>query len=185
MRRKVSFASIPPLDPQNAVEPQPSQFPPALALPNNNFLVAHENRHSPLLNNYNINPQESAHDHHPVLGHNRVIANSPQIDDDRILEIRNDNVSPVDMGPANNNHRLQNEVDQEVRALLSLPPINIPPNQRMSTPQQMSCQLMEHQKVGLSWLLGQEEDKSKMGGLLAGMLQFGSHPLTFTFTSPY
>lgn len=33
---------------------------------------------------------------------------------------------------------------------------------------QMSCTLMEHQKIGLTWLIEQEMDSKKKGGLLAG-----------------
>ncbi|KAF3771093.1 hypothetical protein M406DRAFT_336613 [Cryphonectria parasitica EP155] len=65
------------------------------------------------------------------------------------------------------------ELQQDVRNLLVLPPINIPREQRVQTPRQMRCQLMEHQKVCLSWLMRQEEDRNKRGGLLADGMGLG------------
>jgi hypothetical protein len=65
----------------------------------------------------------------------------------------------------------QNGHHENVQKLLVLPDIDIPPRLRKETPRQMaeSCKLMEHQKVCLTWLVRQEEDKHKKGGLLAGM----------------
>jgi hypothetical protein len=57
----------------------------------------------------------------------------------------------------------------DVQNLLVLSEVNIPPRQRKQTPKQMSCDLTEHQKIGLTWLLEQEKDRKKKGGLLAGM----------------
>lgn len=60
---------------------------------------------------------------------------------------------------------------RDIKKLLNLPDIYYPPELRKQTPMQMadSCTLMEHQKICLTWLLNQEEDKHKKGGLLAGM----------------
>lgn len=57
----------------------------------------------------------------------------------------------------------------DIRKLLKMPEIEIPPEQRSNTPREMSCKLMEHQKVALKWLKDQEKDRHKRGGLLAGM----------------
>lgn len=71
-------------------------------------------------------------------------------------------------------HSSQNDHHENVQKLLVLPDIDIPPRLRKQTPRQMadSCKLMEHQKVCLTWLVRQEEDKHKRGGLLAGMEWF-------------
>lgn len=65
----------------------------------------------------------------------------------------------------------QKDHHENLQKLLVLPDIDIPPHLRRETPRQMaaSCRLMEHQKVCLTWLLRQEEDKYKQGGLLAGI----------------
>lgn len=66
--------------------------------------------------------------------------------------------------------QFQNDsVRDDVENLLVLSEVNIPPNQRKQTPKQMSCALTEHQRIGLTWLLEQEKDKQKKGGLLAGL----------------
>lgn len=57
---------------------------------------------------------------------------------------------------------------EDIRKLLKMPEIEIPPEKRANTPIQMSCQLMEHQKVALKWLKDQEKIRHKRGGLLAG-----------------
>lgn len=57
---------------------------------------------------------------------------------------------------------------EDIRKLLKMPEIEIPPEQRADTPMQMSCKLMEHQKVALKWLKDQEKNRHKRGGLLAG-----------------
>ena len=68
----------------------------------------------------------------------------------------------------------------DVQNLLVLSEVNIPPRQRKQTPKQMSCDLTEHQKIGLTWLLEQEKDRKKKGGLLAGMSHIWSQ-----FSWPY
>ena len=57
----------------------------------------------------------------------------------------------------------------EIQELLSLPEIDIPKTQRKQTPPTMLCNLLEHQKACLSWLMQQELNVHKKGGLLAGM----------------
>lgn len=59
---------------------------------------------------------------------------------------------------------------EDIRKLLRMPETEIPPEERVNTPIQMSCKLMEHQKVALQWLKDQENDRHKRGGLLAGKL---------------
>lgn len=63
------------------------------------------------------------------------------------------------------------EQPERLQELLALPPVSIPPGQRERTPYQMACMLMEHQKVCLTWLVQQEDDPNKKGGLLAGKSQ--------------
>lgn len=69
----------------------------------------------------------------------------------------------------------QNDHHENVQKLLVLPDIDVPPQLRKETPRQMaeSCKLMEHQKVCLTWLVRQEEDKHKKGGLLADTMGVG------------
>ncbi|KAI2464098.1 SNF2 family N-terminal domain-containing protein [Annulohypoxylon bovei var. microspora] len=62
---------------------------------------------------------------------------------------------------------------QAVQHLLLLPDIDIPPEQRKATPHAMSCTLMDHQKVCLTWLMEQEDDPNKRGGLLADTMGLG------------
>lgn len=63
----------------------------------------------------------------------------------------------------------QKEAREQLIKLLRIPDVDIPPDERIGTPLQMACQLMEHQKVALQWLKDQEDDKYKRGGLLAGI----------------
>ncbi|KAI1101828.1 SNF2 family N-terminal domain-containing protein [Jackrogersella minutella] len=60
-----------------------------------------------------------------------------------------------------------------IQHLLSLPDIDIAPEQRKGTPNAMSCTLMDHQKVCLTWLTEQEKDPNKRGGLLADTMGLG------------
>lgn len=62
----------------------------------------------------------------------------------------------------------------DVQNLLVLSEVDIPPSQRKHTPKQMSCDLTEHQRIGLTWLLEQEKDRKKKGGLLAGLSYLSS-----------
>jgi hypothetical protein len=48
----------------------------------------------------------------------------------------------------------------------------IPPEQRQQTPRAMSSKLMEHQKLGLTWLMKMEEGSAK-GGILADEMGLG------------
>ncbi|KAI1410249.1 hypothetical protein F5Y13DRAFT_202377 [Hypoxylon sp. FL1857] len=51
--------------------------------------------------------------------------------------------------------------------------IDIPPDKRASKPHALSCELLEHQKVGLTWLMQQEDDPNKRGGILADTMGLG------------
>lgn len=71
---------------------------------------------------------------------------------------------------SHNAQRFQDDSTRDdVENLLVLSELNIPPHKRKQTPKQMSCALTEHQKIGLTWLLEQEMDRQKKGGLLAGL----------------
>lgn len=74
---------------------------------------------------------------------------------------------------ASHSHNAQQFQDDsgrdDVKNLLVLSEVNIPPHKRKQTPKQMSCALTEHQKIGLTWLLEREMDRQKKGGLLAGL----------------
>lgn len=61
---------------------------------------------------------------------------------------------------------------EDIQKLLSLPEIDIPPDERKNTPAAMSCKLLEHQKVCLTWLM-EQEDSHKKGGLLADTMGLG------------
>ncbi|KAI1645923.1 SNF2 family N-terminal domain-containing protein [Daldinia loculata] len=63
--------------------------------------------------------------------------------------------------------------EKEIQNFLTMPEIDISPEQRKSTPASMSCTLMEHQKVCLTWLIQQEEDIHKKGGILADTMGLG------------
>ncbi|KAJ4424196.1 hypothetical protein N0V82_001062 [Gnomoniopsis sp. IMI 355080] len=59
------------------------------------------------------------------------------------------------------------------RLFQNMPEIEIAPEDRANTPRQMSCKLMEHQKVALKWLKDQENNLDKKGGLLADTMGLG------------
>ncbi|RYP46642.1 hypothetical protein DL768_007187 [Monosporascus sp. mg162] len=63
--------------------------------------------------------------------------------------------------------------EEDIQRLLSLPDIDIPSSQRKETPRAMSCALMEHQRVCLTWMIQQEQDSHKKGGLLADTMGLG------------
>ncbi|KAI2619886.1 SNF2 family N-terminal domain-containing protein [Hypoxylon sp. NC1633] len=67
----------------------------------------------------------------------------------------------------------QESQQREIQKLLSMPEIDIAPEQRRGTPAAMACTLMEHQKVCLTWLIHQEEDEHKKGGILADTMGLG------------
>jgi hypothetical protein len=72
--------------------------------------------------------------------------------------------------PLNNTLDFQDDGRQDdVENLLNPSEVNIAPHRRKKTPKQMLCALTEHQRIGLTWLLEQENDRKKKGGLLAGM----------------
>ncbi|KAK6344981.1 hypothetical protein TWF718_006926 [Orbilia javanica] len=49
---------------------------------------------------------------------------------------------------------------------------NKPPSDRLQTPPELAIKLMEHQKIGLTWLVKQEESRNK-GGILADDMGLG------------
>ncbi|KAJ4388636.1 hypothetical protein N0V93_006095 [Gnomoniopsis smithogilvyi] len=57
---------------------------------------------------------------------------------------------------------------EQTPALLDLPEVNIPIDERVETPRALVCELLAHQRVGLTWLIRQEEDPEKRGSILAG-----------------
>jgi SNF2 family DNA or RNA helicase len=52
------------------------------------------------------------------------------------------------------------------------PDEDLPPELRKGTPAEMQCALLEHQKLGLTWLIRQEESNNK-GGILADDMGLG------------
>lgn len=70
---------------------------------------------------------------------------------------------------------------EDVRRFLSLPETEIPPEERMGTPVAMNCRLMPHQMCGLTWMVRQEEDDDKRGGLLAGKFPSLSSMIAFAY----
>ncbi|KAI1395553.1 SNF2 family N-terminal domain-containing protein [Hypoxylon fuscum] len=63
--------------------------------------------------------------------------------------------------------------EKDIQGLLKMPEIDIPPEQRLKTPVGMACTLMDHQRVCLTWLVKQEKDPHKKGGLLADTMGLG------------
>ncbi|POS79014.1 DNA repair protein RAD5 [Diaporthe helianthi] len=61
----------------------------------------------------------------------------------------------------------------DVQNLVVLSEMNIPPSKRRHTPKQMACDLTEHQRIGLTFLLQQENDRNKKGCLLADGMGLG------------
>ncbi|KAI9882951.1 MAG: putative 26S proteasome regulatory subunit [Watsoniomyces obsoletus] len=63
---------------------------------------------------------------------------------------------------------------EEIRTLLGniRPDMELPPENRQGTPEQMKKPLLEHQKLGLSWLHAMEEGSNK-GGILADDMGLG------------
>lgn len=82
------------------------------------------------------------------------------------LEQQHTFIDEEEIQPEDAEQRLR--AQEDIRKLLRMPEIEIPPEERVTTPIQMSCKLMEHQKVALQWLKDQEKDRYKRGGLLAG-----------------
>lgn len=73
-------------------------------------------------------------------------------------------------GRSHNTQQFQDDGSRDnVQNLLALSEVDISPSRRRQTPKQMSCALTEHQRIGLTWLLEQENDRQKKGGLLAGI----------------
>lgn len=85
-------------------------------------------------------------------------------------------LSSTEVGHSSGTQEFQDDSSRDdIQNLLALSEVNIPPHQRKQTPQQMLCALTEHQKIGLTWLLEQEKDRQKKGGLLAGWSHSASH----------
>lgn len=82
------------------------------------------------------------------------------------------------MGTQQETQDPQNQGDTE--HLLALEPFSVPPEKRAKTPRQMAVSLMEHQKVCLTWLMQQEDDPLKKGGILAGTTDRISASLTLS-----
>jgi hypothetical protein len=63
---------------------------------------------------------------------------------------------------------------EEIKKLVEniRPDEDLPPELRKGTPAQMQCALLEHQKLGLTWLIRQEESHNK-GGILADDMGLG------------
>ncbi|KAF3021422.1 hypothetical protein E8E14_004936 [Neopestalotiopsis sp. 37M] len=59
-----------------------------------------------------------------------------------------------------------------IEHLANLPDIDVPPAGRQRTPQALLCELQPHQKVGLTWLMRQE-DSIHRGGILADTMGLG------------
>lgn len=77
---------------------------------------------------------------------------------------------PAILGDLDSSPEPPGDASEEIQKLFqNLPDIEIAPEDRANTPPQMSCKLMEHQKVALKWLKDQEKNRDKKGGLLAGM----------------
>lgn len=70
--------------------------------------------------------------------------------------------------PDDQQESLRNDVRDQTRALLLLPEVNIPEDERLPTPRALTCNLLPHQRVGLTWLIRQEQDPNKRGSILAG-----------------
>ncbi|KAK7953055.1 hypothetical protein PG988_013749 [Apiospora saccharicola] len=66
----------------------------------------------------------------------------------------------------------QANVRANLQNLLSVNEHEIAPENRLNTPMQMSCELMPHQRVGLTWLVKQEKSDKK-GALLADSMGLG------------
>ncbi|KAK7959385.1 uncharacterized protein PG986_004239 [Apiospora aurea] len=66
----------------------------------------------------------------------------------------------------------QANVRANLQNLLSVPEHEVAPAQRLDTPMQMKCVLLEHQRVGLTWLVNQEKSIRK-GALLADTMGLG------------
>lgn len=63
---------------------------------------------------------------------------------------------------------------EDLKQVLDVPAFRAPKAMRKQTPKQLACDLLEHQKVCLSWLLRQENNKDKLGSLLAGKFTIAS-----------
>lgn len=97
----------------------------------------------------------------------------PDNPDDYVFQGDNDGQNNTGQANLNDNDEAQIEQTRhDMRSLMNLPPLEIPKAERMDTPAALKCRLFEHQKVALTWLVRQEQNPSKRGGLLAGMFCF-------------
>lgn len=71
------------------------------------------------------------------------------------------------------------DAQEQTRALLDLPEVDISEHERIETPRAMVCELLAHQRVGLTWLIRQEEDPNKRGSILAGKTILALHLYPF------
>ncbi|KAJ1672501.1 hypothetical protein EV182_007050, partial [Spiromyces aspiralis] len=58
--------------------------------------------------------------------------------------------------------------------------VHIPPEERLDTPPGMNVQLLEHQRVGLTWMVRQERTNGLRGGALADDMGLGKTVMTIS-----
>lgn len=77
--------------------------------------------------------------------------------------------------PEDQHGSLYDDAEVQTRALLHLPEVDIPEGERLETPRGLTCDLLPHQRVGLTWLVRQEQDPNKKGSILAGKAILNPH----------
>ncbi|KAI1211110.1 SNF2 family N-terminal domain-containing protein [Annulohypoxylon truncatum] len=107
------------------------------------------------------------------VDHDDYNGDDDQDDEPDYSQLGDDDSHPDPLWHLQNAQEHEPHERQAVQHLLRLPEIDIPPEQRKATPVAMSCTLMDHQKVCLSWLMEQEDDPNKRGGILADTMGLG------------
>jgi hypothetical protein len=94
-------------------------------------------------------------------------ANLPQVREQSIHNRLEQELFGDDFDPSSANPEALTKLIENIK-----PHDEIPPEERQQTPRAMSSTLMEHQKLGLTWLMKMEEGSAK-GGILADEMGLG------------
>lgn len=107
--------------------------------------------------------QDARHSQEPL----RSVESDEDDDDNQDIQRARRNSNDQDM-PEDQAEVPHDDARGQTNALLRLPEVNIPEDERLETPRGLTCELLPHQRVGLTWLIRQEQDPNKRGSILAG-----------------
>lgn len=107
--------------------------------------------------------QDARHSQEPL----QSIESDENEDNNRYIERARENGDVQDL-PEDQHAVPHDDARGQTNALLHLPEVDIPEGERLETPRGLTCELLPHQRVGLTWLIRQEQDPNKRGSILAG-----------------